>query len=336
MVFMGMGTLLFAAFSSSNTLTLQNYGISSGGTNTAGSATYKLNASSGEVDGTAASGVGNTAKTGSIETQQANLPLAPTLSNGGSTYYNKLNCIINKGGADASDYTYVIAVSIDNFVTTLYVQADGTLGITPIGQTYSTWGAGSGTNIIGLTPSTTYKAKVSAMQGQFTQSLYGAAATAATVSPALSFSLTPNTLNLGSLLPGNIVTSATISIGFATNGAAGGNVYLAGKNNGLNSATGSYTIPAATNDLASLSEGVGMQGLTASQSSGGPFSIASPYNVTGTNVGTYSTSFRPMFTTAAPIAGGTATASYKAKASVGTAVATDYQEVLTFIGSASF
>jgi hypothetical protein len=335
-VFMGTGMLLMAAFSASNNYSLQNYGIGSGGSNNASSTSYKLNASSGEISGAAGTGTSNVAKPGSTETRQANVPLAPTLSNGTSSYYNKLNCIINKGGSDATDYTYAIATSINSYATTLYVQADGTLGAAAVFQTYASWGGAAGTFITGLSPSTAYQAKVTAMQGTFSQSAYGPVASASTVSPSLTFSLTPNNLSLGNLLPGNIVTSSTITIGFATNGAAGGNVYIAGQNTGLHSATGSYTIPALTNDLSTQTQGVGVQGLSASQSSGGAFTIASPFNTSGSNIGAYATTFKPVFTSSTALAGGSATASIKAKASTSTVVATDYQETLTFIASASF
>lgn len=336
MVFMGTGMLLMAAFSASNNYSLQNYGIGSGGTNNASSSSYKLNGSSGEVTGAAGTGTTNQIKPGSTEVRQANVPLAPTLSNGTSTYYNKLGCIINKGGSDATDYTYAIATSINSFATTLYVQADGTLGASPVFQTYTSWGGAGGTIITGLTPSTTYQIKVTAMQASFTQSAYGPVGSASTVSPSLTFSLTPNNLNLGNLLPGSIVTSSAITIGFATNGAAGGNVYIAGKNNGLNSAAGSSTIAVLTNDLSSQSQGVGVQGVSATQTSGGPLVISSPFNVTSSNVGAYATTFKPIFSSTAAIIGGSATATIKAKASTSTVVASDYQEVLTFIGSASF
>lgn len=332
-----LATVVFAAFSSSPSYQLQNYGLSSGGTSNSTSSSYKLNATSGEVSGSQTTGAADAVKSGEIETQQANTPLAPTLSNGSNVYYNKLQLIINKGGSDASDYTYSVAVSTDNFTTTNYVQADGTIGATAVYQTYALWGGASGTFIIGLNPSTTYKAKVNAVQGNFTASPYGAIATATTANPSLSFSLTPNTLNLGNLYPNTIISGASnISMTFDTNAASGGAVYVAGKNSGLSSAASASLIAAVNADLTSQTEGFGLVGLTTGQTSGGPLSIVSPFNGSGSTVGAPGTAFKQLFSTTTALVGGSGTASVKAKASSETSVATDYTETLTFIASASF
>jgi hypothetical protein len=331
------GALLFGAFSSSPTYQLQSYGLGSGGTNEASSANYRLNASSGELGGTPSAGGTTQAGSGSTETRQANVPLAPTLSNGSNTFYNKLQVTINTSGSDAGDYTYSIAVSTNNFATTTYVQADGTLGSTAVYQSYATWGGASGSPIIGLSPNTTYKAKVNAMQGNFTNSAYGPAATAVTANPSLAFSITPSTVSLGSLLPGTVnAGSSNLSFNFATNGASGGSVYIAGANSGLRSAATNNTISSANANLSAAAEGFGVQGLTATQASGGPFTIAAPFNGTSNTVGGVNTSFRQIFTSSALLTGGTATASVKGKSSATTASASDYTETLTFIASASF
>ncbi len=330
--------LFFATFSQSSNYQLQNYNLGSGGTNSASSSTYKLNASTGEVSTTPGSGSADKVLPSSIQAQQANVPLAPTLDNGSGTYYNKLNCIINKGGADASDYTYVIAVStVSNFATIDYVQSDGTLGASQFYQTYAAWGGSSGSFIVGLAPNTTYYVKVAAMQGLFTNSAFGASANATTANPSLTFSLSPTTLNLGSLLAGTVVTGGTsISVGFSTNAGSGGNVYIAGANVGLKSTATTTTISAVSADLGTQSEGFGVRGLTASQSSGGPLTISSPYNGSSDVVGAPTLTFQPIFSTTAALSGGSATAAVKAKASATTPAANDYQEILTFVASASF
>ncbi len=330
--------MLFATFSQSSNYQLQNYNLGSGGTNSASSSTYRLNASTGEVSSTPGSGSSDKVLPSSIQAQQANVPLAPTLDNGGSTYYNKLNCTINKGGADASDYTYAIAVStVSNFATINYVQSDGTLGANQVYRSYAAWGGGSGSFIVGLAPNTTYYVKVAAMQGLFTNSAFGPSANASTANPSLTFSLSPSTLNLGSLLAGSVITGGTdIAVGFSTNAGTGGNVYIAGANVGLRSVTTGTTIAAVSADLTSQSQGFGVRGLTASQSSGGPLTIVSPYNGSGNVVGAPTLTFLPIFSTSAAVNGGSATAAVKAKAAATTPAANDYQEILTFVASASF
>lgn len=330
-------TLLFGAFSSSSSYQLQSYGLGSGGTNNSSSQNYSLNATSGEIGGMPSTGATTKAGSGSTETRQANVPLAPTLSNGSNTYYNKLQVIINTSGSDASDYTYSIAVSTNNFSTTNYVQADGTFGANPVYQSYATWGGASGSFIIGLSPNTAYQAKVDAMQGTFSNSAYGPSASATTANPSLTFSISPSTVNMGSLLPGTVTPGASdISFTFATNGASGGSVYVAGANSGLKSTAANNIIASASANLTTQSEGFGLQGLTTGQTSGGPLGIVAPFNGTSNTVGAVASSFKPLFSASTAVVGGTATAGVKGKASTTTPSGSDYVETLTFIASASF
>jgi hypothetical protein len=333
---LGLGLSFFAAFSSSTSYKLNNYSVGPGGTNNASSSTYSLQGSVGEQANGTASSTTYTSKSGSIQTEQINVPLAPTLSNGSNTYYNELNCIINTGN-DPSDSTYAIAVSTNNFATTSYVQSDGTLNSSAVYQTYTTWGGASGVFIIGLTPSTTYEVKVAAKEGQFTNTEYGAYATASTVaSSSITFSVSPNSTSMGNLPPGSVVTSSNLSFNFATSATNGGNIYVSGQNNGLYGTTESHTIAAYSGNLSGQSEGFGVQATSPSQSSGGPLSTNSPFNGSGNTVGAESTVPQVMLTTSSPIVGGTANANMQAKASSSTPAGNDYQEVLTFIASASF
>ena len=104
----------------------------------------------------------------------ASTPTAPTFTNP-SNEYNRLKLTLNVGGFP-TDTTYLIAISDDNFVTTKYVQTDQTIG-TSVSianyQTYTSWGGASGSWIVGLSPSTTYKIKVAALQGTATGSQFG-------------------------------------------------------------------------------------------------------------------------------------------------------------------
>jgi hypothetical protein len=329
-------TMLFAALSSSSNYKLNTYNISSGGTNTSSSSSYKLNGNAGGISGSPSPSSTKTGLPGVIQAQQANVPAAPTLSNGGNTYYNKLGVTLNIGG-DPTDYTYAIAVSTDNFATiTKYVQADGTLGASQVYQSYTTWGGASGTTIIGLLPNTSYQVKAGSMQGNFTASLFGPSATLSTVNPSLTFTLSPNILSFTSLLAGTVVTSSAITTTFATNAASGGSVYIAGQNNGLTSANTSFTIPAISNDITAQSTGFGAQGSTVSQTSGGPLAFASPFNGTSGNIGAPATTYKPLILATTPVVGGSATTVLKAKSSNVTPASQDYQEVLTFIASASY
>jgi hypothetical protein len=223
---LGLGMIL-ATFSHSTNYGLQNYSIGPGATDTTHSTTYYAQGTVGEQANGKSSGSTKTANNGSVQTEQLNIPPAPTLSNGSNTYYNMLGLIIATGG-NPTDTTYAVAISTNNFTTTNYVQANGTIGGSAVYQTYTAWGGASGSDIIDLSPSTSYEVKVAAKEGQFTNTEYGAYASASTVSPSTTFSITPNSLTLSSLLPGSVITSSAMSIGFATNADSGGAVYVSG------------------------------------------------------------------------------------------------------------
>lgn len=327
--------LFFAAFSASTSYQLQNYSLSGAASNSSASTTYQLESSTGQIQSVNTSSATYSALAGSLQAQQASVPPAPTLGNGAGTYYNKLDMIINTGG-NPSDVTFAVAVSTNSFVTTNYVQIDGSLGPVPLFQTYVQWGGATGMPIIGLANSTTYQVKVSAMQGKFTHSAYGPVATSSTTAPNIVFSITPNALTLPNLLAGSVVTGANMTAAFATNATYGGNVYVSDSNTGLKSNSKSYTIASATGNLTLLGNGYGGQATSVTQTSGGPFAIASPYNGITNTVGLINTTPQPIFTTGTPIVGGSGVAVLKAKASSTDPASGDYQDTLTFIAAASF
>lgn len=331
---LGFG-LLFAAITSSTNYHINDASLGGGSTNSSTSTTYKLNGSAGNTQGSTTSSTNYQTKSGVIQSQQANVPVAPTLSNNGGAYSDRLNFIINVSG-NPTDATYSVAVSTtSNFTVTSYVQADGTLNTTPVYQTYTAWGSGTGTLALGLSAGTSYWFKVNAIQGKFSASGYGPSATISTgTNVSLSYSLTPNTMNMGSLLAGSVITSTTISFTYATSAANGGTIYMAGSSTGLFSTYGSHTISVTppSGDLSSLGEGFGLQALTASS----PLSMQSPYNGSSNVVGSVYTSFQPVFSATAPVTAGTATAKLMAKSSVSTPSAADYTNTLTFIAAASF
>jgi hypothetical protein len=203
-------------------------------------------------------------------------------------------------------------------------------------QTYATWGGSGGFYVIGLTANTTYKVKVKAMQGKFTETGYGPISSAATVNPTLSFNISTNLINFGNLTAGSVVDSSNIVVDFATNGASGGKVYFIGKNGGLLSSAKSHAIVSATTNLANPIEGFGAQGTNVTQSSGGPLAVVAPYNVATTNVGIVDSAVREIFSSAGPIAGGQGTFILKAKSVALTPAANDYKDLVTVIASGNF
>lgn len=341
------GVALFAALPATSNYQLNSFGFGSGGTANSQTATYSLEGISGELNGAPTSTVNATIKSGFVQTEQVPVPQITTLDNNGGLYYNKLHFVIDTQG-NPSDATYLISVSTDNFVSNVtYVQPDGTLSSTlsvADYQTYATWGGASGSLIIGLNPSTTYYVRARAAQSNFTESIDGPAVSQATAAPTISFSLVtsagptpPYTVNLGTLTSGSISSgNNTINTTLSTNGASGGDVYISSKNGGLLSASTSYLISAVSNDLSVASEGFGAQNSSVTQTSGGPYTVQTPYNGSGNNVGIISTLIRSLYSSTGPVTAGSGVLTLKAKPSSSAIAATDYQEVITFTAAANF
>ena len=328
---------VFASQPSSSNYKIQDYSFGAGGTVNSTSANYKLNGVAGEVEfGRQASA---NFKNGSGLTYQmkANVPPAPTFTNPGG-WYNHLQIQLNTG-SNPSDAQFAIAVqnSGDGYTATQYIQADDTLGSSPVWQTNATWGA-SGFSIISLSPGLTYRASVSARQGNFTQSEYGPTASVATTNPSFSFAVSPSSITNWNLTPNTIGTSSTVTINLDTNAASGGSVYVKDTNTGLTSSTQSHTITSVSNDLTAIGEGYGAQKTSVSQTSGGPIRAVAPYNTTGTTVGILSsTTNRVIFdSTTQPVTGGVATFTLLAKPSITAPPAADYSDILTIVGAANF
>lgn len=342
-----LGLGIFGALPATTNYKLNSYGFGSGGTANSHTTTYSLEGTTGELNGQTGTSTHLT-KPGFIQTEQANVPKLSALDNDGGLYYNKLHFVIDSQN-NPTDATYLIAVSTDNFATnTTYVQPDGTLSSTLSTsdyQTYSAWGGASGSVIIGLQPGTNYYAKVRATQGKFTESAYGpVTGPVATGNQSITFSLVtssqstpPFSVSLGSLVAGTVNTTAqTINTGLTTNGASGGDVYITSLNGGLKSSSTGYQINAVSNDLSSVAEGFGAQNSSVTQTSGGPFTVVSPYNGTANNVGIISSTTRSLYTSTAPVTGGSGVLVLKAKSATTDVAATDYQEVLTFVAAGNF
>jgi hypothetical protein len=338
---------LFAAFPGTTNYQLNSYTFGSGGSANSSTSTYALEGTTGQLTGSSSASSTYTTKPGFIETQQGNVPTIAAFDNNSGTYFDKLHFVIGTAG-NPTDATYALSISTDNFVSDIrYVKNDLTVGVSlsvADYQTYATWGGAGGADIIGLTASTTYYLRAKVTQGKFTETAYGPTASATTAGSAITFNVTTSTqpsppfsVQFGTLPAGSIVSSPqTIDIALSTNATNGAHVYIAGKNNGLLSATTSYLINSVSNNLTSLGEGYGAQNSSISQTSGGPFSVIGPYNGSGGTVGIVDSTTRSLYTSPGPITNGIASLLLKAKSSSSTATATDYSDIITLVAAGSF
>lgn len=348
--------LLLAVLPSTTNYQLNSYGFGSGGTAGSSTGSYSLEGVSGELNGQTAGTTNYNLKPGYTESQQANVPKV-TLTNPGNNY-DKLQFVIDQQ-SNPSDAKYALQVKVGDPAcdyssgTIRFVKADNTLGATLTTadyQTYSAWGGGSGANAIGLVANTTYCMRAKATQGQFTESAYGPSSSAATVGQSISFCMYTNancaaggsTVSFSGLVAGSIASapnnggSFAIGTDFATNANFGGNVYVYDLNGGLTSSSAGYTLASATADLSSASQGYGAQVVSTTQTSGGPLTIQSPYNLSGNNVGILSPTVATILGSSGPIVGGTGKTQLMVKPSNITPEATDYADAITVIAAASF
>jgi hypothetical protein len=340
--------LFFFAFPASTNFSLRSFEFGSGGEYNMNSTNFSLEGLAGEVATDRQTSASYAANSGLQFVQMAHTPNTPTLTND-DNWYDKLKIVIATSN-NPSDTTFAVAISDDNFTTTKYVKSDNTVGTTlVIGdfRTYTGWGGASGTLIIGLDPNVTYKVKVKARQGKFTEGPWGPTASETTAGPTISMDIDilptdsetapPYEVAIGDLQAGTIITAPDkIWLDFETNAYNGGEVFVRDQYTGLRSTKTSYTIASATSDLLVVSIGYGLQGVSATQTSGGPFTFVSPYNGAGQNVGIVDTTFRTVLTSTAPLVGGRASLQTKAKITDTTPAAEDYADTLTFIVSAVF
>lgn len=323
----------------STTYDLKSYGFGSGGSGLSNtSTTYSIFGEAGSIEGLNLTSTTYKALPGLTYEITANTPTAPSVSNESNQDYNKLKITLNTG-TNPSNYQYAIAVSNDNFTTTNYLQANGTIGASAVWQVSG--GAGWSTSslyAIGLPQNTTYYFKISAKQGNFTQSPFSSVASATTAIASFTFSLNNNSVSIGNLSPGTVITAGTtVTANVSTNGTGGAIVSVYGANNGLKSNGVNYTISSSSTNLASATEGYGIQGTTTGQTTGGPMEILSPYNVTTTSVGAVTTNKQAIFdSTGAPVTSGTGTFQIMAKAGNSTKAASDYGDTITVVASGTF
>ncbi len=337
--------MLFALPASTN-YQMHDYSVSGGGVDKTDSGTYSMKAVLGEVSGPQQTGTTYALGAGLEFVQQAYVPPAPTFTNP-SNYYNKLHFVLETGN-NPSDTLYAIAVSPDSFSTTLYVQADSTLGPTAVYQTYAAWGGGGGSNCIGLLANTTYSMKVKAIHTKYSETQFGPTATASTAAVSLSYDIDisatdtetapPYAVSFGTLGVGTVTTATNkVWVDLDTNAESGAFIYVYTAGSGLSSVAAGYTITSASANLASVSEGFGAQIASVTQTTGGPLTKVAPYDGTAENVGSVITTTQTILNTAgAPISGGRASLYLKAKAANSTPTASDYTSTLTLIASGTF
>jgi hypothetical protein len=339
-------SLIIAGLPASSNFKLDSFGFGSGGTANSGSSNYRVNGTTGEQAGSTSSA---NYKLGAGEKflKQAHVPIA-TISNG-NDWYDRLKLVIDNQG-NASDATFAVAISTDNFVTTQYVKSDFTIGSTlTTGDylTYAAWGGAAGIMVRGLTPSTVYTVKAKAFHGAFTESDWGPTSSASTVDPYLIFDIDtaatdtetspPYQVPFGDLVAGSVNTAPNrVWVDVTTNANSGAMVYDSGQNSGLRSTSAGYTIASLSGDLGAQAEGFGAQGLSATQSSGGPLSLTAPYNVSGTNIGIIPTRAYGVFQAPGPVYDGRGSLALMAKSKTLTPAAPDYAEIITMIAAGTY
>lgn len=346
-IVIGSGLVLFAALPGTNNYKLHDYGFGSGG-GTSGTSNYSLEGIAGELSTETMSTDTYGLKPGLLGSRLAALPDAPAWQNP-ADWYNKLQLIIDPTG-NPSDTTFAVAISSDDFVTTQYVQSDSTVGAS-LGpedfRDYSGWGGGSGMNVIGLSPNTTYKVKVKARHGITSETGFGPEASAATSQVSLVFDIDvassdsesspPYLLNFGTVSPDSVIDSPeSIWLDIESNAESGAFVYIVSDNSGLLSATVGHTINAVTGDLTAMNEGIGAQASSTSESSGGPLSVPLPFNGASSVTGAVDGQFRQLLTSSGPLSDGRASFLLKMKTSGATPAASDYVDVYTFVATAAF
>lgn len=334
-----------ASVPQSATYKLDAYGFTAGGGGGV-STNYEAEVVIGAPDTGLPSSTNYLAWLGITGRRQAHVPPAPTFTNP-SSFSDRLLVQVNVG-ANPSDATYAIALSTDSFATWQWVKSDNTLGASLTAgdyRTYGGWGSGTGTYVLNLAHSTTYQARVLASRGYATESRLGPSASAATVAPSLTFDIDiaatdtetsePYAVAFGNLSPA-AVNTATNRIWFdvASNGANGATVWVRAAVPSLVGDTSGATIPAVTGDLASLSEGWGLQVASLTQATGS-LTSQSPFNGSSENVGILTTTFQPVATASGQLTGGRGSVYVKAKP-LSQQEADSYQSQLTLVASASF
>lgn len=194
----------------SSSYKIVDYGFGAGGADNSTSTSYALFGSLGDISvGSLSSSLYNIG--GGLEfTLMATAPAAPTFVNDGSTY-DRLKITINRQSF-STDTEFAVMITPDNYQTIGYIQSDGTVG-SVLGNedfmTYTSWGGASGSYVTGLLQNTTYKVRVKARQGAFTEGRWGPQASATTSFPSLTFGVDQVAITFDHLNAGNSYTDAS-------------------------------------------------------------------------------------------------------------------------------
>jgi hypothetical protein len=341
--------LLMAGLPASTNYSLQSYGVGSGGVANSTSSNYRVNGLTGQTAGKASS-TNYKGGFGFDYHLQGNVPTL-TLTND-DNWYDKLHMTLDPAG-NPTPTKFVIEISTDSFATVEYVANDFTVSPTLSPSyylTYAGWGASSGVILRGLAQSTVYSVRAKALvnDAAFTETGIGPPTSGATVNMQMSFRLDvastytstspPYVVSMGSVLAGSVVTAndkiwATLS----TNADNGAYIYGNGQYGGLHSSITGHTIASGTVNLATQSEGFGLQDVSATQTGDGPLVKSATYNVSGTNVAKAFTDLAELFNTSgAPVWAGVGEIAVLAKSSLVTPSSQDYTETLTIVAAGSF
>lgn len=281
--------------------------------------------------------------------------------------YNRARFEIDEQG-NPSDTLYGVQISDDGFTSNIWA-IDGTtyrpksMADRQLSDymSKSDWETDT-FNIQGLDSNSEYSLRITALHGDFTESSPSPVETATTAMATVTFDIDitdmnetdPETSPPHSIaFTGNFRLFAggalqrhddLIWLDMGTNASSGLAVVQKGLYGGLYSALGSYTITSATANLASASEGFGIQNYDYSgtetyqedySGSGGSelgsISVVSAYNGSDHNVGLIDTSHILVYSSDGPIDSGRTALFLKAKAGPSAPAQSDYTEEISFV-----
>jgi hypothetical protein len=260
--------------------------------------------------------------------------------------------------SNPSDTLYTIAISTDNFTNDIQYIDGATFKPEAVGnhdindfRTQAYWET-EVFNIKGLASNTLYSIKISALQGDFTQSDYSKTSSTTTGIGSIFFDIdiapssgttaetsSPYTVafsGANNLIGGAAAATAPslVWLDIDSNSSGGVAVIQFGKNGGLRSATTSQTITSSNANLDTSSEGFGLQSFyIQNDTSGflGNLSAVTNYDGTLNNVGAVTTTANKIYDGSGPISNGRVGMYLIAKAATNKTPATDYSEEIYFI-----
>jgi hypothetical protein len=259
---------------------------------------------------------------------QANTPNPASLANL-ENYYDRLLITIDSSN-NPSDTLFAVIISDDDFVNFKYVQSDGTVGDT-LGtedyRTYVSWGGASGSFILGLKQNTTYKVRVKALNGDFTETGYSSDSNESTTTvPYVNMALDTSVLALGVLNVSSISQTSTVTVRINTNGYTGYQVYISDSGNGflggLYNGAG-HTIVSADMTLTPGVEGYGAQANSATAT------VDTKYDVISNTVGGLELTTNPLASNTVAVTDEDTTVRFKAAMS-GSTTAGSYADTVYY------